>query len=125
MDIVPGIEKQKTIKVKRTFNLPIDTVWKAFTEPQSCRKWSSPLDYTCPDCTIDFKVGGKYRTSMVGKDGKKIWSTDTYKEIVQLKKIVYTDSFSNSKGDIVPSSDYKIQGEWPLELMITVEFEEV
>jgi len=116
-------EKQKSVFIKRTFNLPITTVWKAWTEAESFKKWWGPKEYTCPDCTIDFKVGGKYLASMQGEDGKKVWSAGTYKEIVPQKKIVYTDSFSDSKGNIVPGSEYKMP-EMPLETLVTLEFEE-
>ncbi|HKR04087.1 MAG TPA: SRPBCC domain-containing protein [Bacteroidia bacterium] len=118
-------EKQKTLSIKRTLNLPLNTVWKAWTEPESFKKWWGPKEYTCPDCTIDFKIGGKFLASMQGEDGKKIWSTGTYKEIIPQKKIVVTDSFADSTGNIVPASYYKMPGEWALELMVTVEFEEV
>jgi uncharacterized protein YndB with AHSA1/START domain len=35
-----------------------------------------------------------------------------------------TDSFSDEKGNVVPASHYGMQGEWPLELLVTVTFEE-
>lgn len=117
-------EKQETISIERTFNLPLNAVWKAWTEPEGFKKWWGPAEYTCPDCTIDFKVGGKYLNSMQGADGKKIWSTGRYKEIIPLEKIVYTDSFANNKGNVVPASYYKMPGEWVLELIVTLEFKE-
>ncbi len=118
-------EKQNTLSIKRTFGIPLKSAWKAFTEPDSMKKWWGPKEYTCTDCTIDFKVGGKFLASMQGADGKKIWSTGTYKEIVPLKKIVNTDSFADSNGNIVPASYYKMPGNWGPELQVTVEFEEV
>lgn len=115
--------ENKIISIKRTINLPLSMVWKAWTEPEFFKKWWGPNDYTCPHCTIDFKPGGKYLNSMRGPDGKEIWSTGVYQEIVFLKKIVYTDSFADSEGDVVPASDYNMPGEWPLELKVTLEFE--
>ncbi len=117
--------KKETISVKRTFDLPLVTVWKAWTEPESMKKWWGPEEYTCADCTIDFRVGGKFLASMQGEDGKKIWSTGTYKEIVPFEKIVNTDSFADEKGHIVPAAYYKMEGDWDLELQVTAEFEEV
>jgi uncharacterized protein YndB with AHSA1/START domain len=117
-------EKQKTISIERTFDLPVTRLWKAFTDAESFKKWWGPENYTCPYCTIDFKVGGKYLNSMQGQDGKEIWSTGTYKEIVLHKKIVYTDSFSDSKGNKVFASEYKMAGAWELELIVTLEFKE-
>lgn len=118
-------EKQKTISVKRTLNLPLTSVWKAFTEPESMKKWWGPEEYTCPDCAIDFNVGGKFLASMQGLDGNKIWSTGTYREIEVLKKIVNTDSFSDSNGNIVPASHYNMPGEWDPEALVTIELEAV
>jgi uncharacterized protein YndB with AHSA1/START domain len=117
--------ENKTLLIKRIVDLPLNTVWKAFSEEESWKKWWGPKDFTCPDCTIDFKEGGKYLTSMQGPDGKKIWSTGIFKEIIDHKKIVYSDSFADSKGIAVPASEYNMPGEWPMELTITVELEEV
>jgi uncharacterized protein YndB with AHSA1/START domain len=118
-------EKQKTVSILRTFNLPTATVWKAWSDPESCKKWWGPEDFTCPSCNIDFKTGGRYLISMKGPDGKEFWSTGIYKEIVPNKKIVWTDSFADSKGNVVPASYYDMPGDWPKELLVTVKFEEL
>ena len=118
-------EQHKTITIKRTFNLPLATVWKAWSEEEGLKKWWGPKEYTCPDCSIDFREGGKFLASMLGEDGKKIWSTGTYQEIIPMKKIVNTDSFADSEGNVVPASYYNMPGEWELALLVTVEFEEV
>jgi uncharacterized protein YndB with AHSA1/START domain len=114
----------KTISIDRTFDLPLATVWKAWSEPESFKKWWGPEQYTCPDCTIDFKVGGKCLASMQDSSGKKVWSLCAYKEIVAGKKIVYMDSFSDHKGNVVPSSEYDMP-DMPLEMQVTVELEEI
>jgi uncharacterized protein YndB with AHSA1/START domain len=117
-------EKQKTISLERTFSLPLDTVWKAWTEPEYFKKWWGPKEYTCPNCTIDFRIGGKVLAAMQGPDGKKVWSTGTYKEIIDHKKIVVTDSFADNEGNVVKASYYDMPGEWPKELLVTIQFEE-
>lgn len=115
---------QKTILMQRNLDLPLDTVWKAWTEPEMCKKWWGPKDYTCPSCTIDLRVGGKCIASMKGPDGKEIWSTGTYKEIVPEKRLVYADNFSDSKGNTISASEAGMPGNWPKDLPVTVEFEE-
>ena len=117
-------KKYKTITIERTFNLPLDIVWKAWTDEESFKKWWGPKEYTCSNCTIDFKEGGKYLNSMKAADGKELWSTGTYKEIIPQQKIVYTDSFADSEGNVVASSYYKMP-DMPMELVVTVSFEEV
>lgn len=116
---------KKTISIDRTFDLPLATVWKAWSDPESMKKWFSPEGYTCPSCSINFTVGGKFFNSMKAPDGKVTWSTGTYKEIVPMRKIVYSDSFADSEGNIVPASYYDMPGQWELQLPVTVEFEEV
>lgn len=115
---------QKPINITRTFNLPINKVWQAWTEPETCKKWWGPKDFTCPYCSIDLKVGGKYLSCMRSKEGKEFWSTGVYKEIIPYKKLVCSDSFSDDKGNVIPASDLKMPGNWPLELLITATFEE-
>ncbi len=116
-------EKKEIVAIKRTFDLPVTSIWKAFSNPESFKKWWGPEGYTCPDATIDFKVGGKLFASMQGEDGKKIWSTGTYKEIIALKKIVVSDNFADSSGNIVSASDYNMPGEWA-EGLVTIELKD-
>ena len=52
--------------------------------------------------------------------GEEFWSTGVYREIVPMERIVCTDSFADEKGNIVPASYYGMQGDWPLECLVTV-----
>jgi uncharacterized protein YndB with AHSA1/START domain len=62
-----------------------------------------------------------------GPDGvvRDFWGTGVYREIVPMEKIVSTDSFADADGNVVPASYYGMSGDFPLELLITVTFEEV
>lgn len=117
------IADQRIITIKRTFNLPLYKVWEAWTIPEVFIKWWGPAKYTCPYCTIDFKAGGKYLNAMRSPEGQDIWGTGTYKEIIPQKRIVYTDSFANSDGEIVPSTFYKMPA-MPLEVLVSLDFKE-
>ena len=116
--------KEKTINITRIFDLSPDKVWKAWTEAESAKKWWGPKDYTCPYSYIDLKEGGKYLNCMRSPEGIEYWSTGVYQEIIPYKKLVFTDSFSDEKGNIIPATDLKMPGNWPMELLITVKFEE-
>jgi len=110
--------------ITRIFDAPREHVWKAWTEPERFMRWWGPKNFTSPFCTIDFRVGGSYLTSMRSPEGQDFWTTGVYREIVPLKRIVYTDSFADEKGNVVPASHYGMNGDWPLELSVTVTFEE-
>ncbi len=115
---------EKTIVISRIFTCSLEKVWKAWTEPENIKKWWGPKHYTCPHFSIDFKVGGKYLACMKDKDHKEMWSTGIYKEIEDGRKIVFTDHFSDSKGNIISASEVGLPGNWPKELIITLEFDE-
>lgn len=117
--------KQKEIVIVKAFDLPVNLVWQAWTNPDNLKKWWGPNNFTCTYTAIDLKAGGKYLHCMRSKLGEKIWSTGTYLEIIPYKKLVFTDSFSNSKGHMIPASDLDLPGKWPMILMITLCFEEV
>jgi uncharacterized protein YndB with AHSA1/START domain len=115
---------QKELTLTRVFNLPVSKVWAAWTDPETCKKWWGPKDFTCPYSAIDLKVGGKYLSCMRSANGDEYWSTGTYKEIIPNKKLVLTDSFSDNKGNVIPASELNMPGEWPLELQVTITLEE-
>jgi uncharacterized protein YndB with AHSA1/START domain len=73
---------------------------------------------------MEARKGGKYLNCMRAPDGKEYWSTGVVNEFIPDKKLVITDSFSDSKGNIIPASEHGMPGEWPEELLITFELEE-
>jgi uncharacterized protein YndB with AHSA1/START domain len=110
--------------ITRVFDAPREAVWKAWTDSRHFMRWWGPKGYTAPACKIDLHVGGKYLFCMRSPEGQDYWSTGVYCDIVPMERIVLTDSFSDEKGNVVPASHYGMQGEWPLELLVTVTFEE-
>ncbi|PBQ31294.1 ATPase [Sphingobacteriaceae bacterium] len=113
---------RKTLSLEKTVNLPVSEVWKAWTNCELLHKWWGPKAYTCPHCEINLQIGGKYFISMKAKDGEEIYSTGIYKEIVPYKKLVMTDSFSDSSGNII-SAPAEMAGDWPEALLTTVELQ--
>lgn len=123
-----AVKPVEDLIISRVFDAPRGQVWKAWTEPGQIAKWWGPKNFTAPHITLDLRVGGKNLFCMrgAGPDGvvRDYWSTGVYREIVPLKKLVTTDSFADEKGNVVPASHYGMGGDWPLELLVTVTFEE-
>ena len=117
-------EKQKTILIARTFDMSLQRVWKAWSESESFKKWWGPKNYLCQHCSIDFKVGGRLLASMTDENGKESWSVGTYKVIIPHKKIVMTDNFSDSRGNILPPPA-DMRGEWADNQLIRLDFEDL
>lgn len=102
------------LTVMRTFNAPIEKVWKAWSDPKIFAKWYGPQSFTTPVCKIDFKVGGIHLWAMQSPDGNKYYSTGEYKEIIPMNKIVYTDTMCDENGNPQPG-----------ETLVTIIFEDL
>ena len=120
-----NMEDGHSVKITRVFNAPVESVWCRWTNPDDYMCWSGPMDYATPFASFDLRPGGKYLTSMRGPDGKDIWSTGTYKEIIEPNRLVMTDSFADEHGNIVPASYYGMGSEIPLEMEVEVTLEDL
>lgn len=124
-----AVMTERDIIITRVFDAPRELVWKAWTDPDSLKKWWGPKDFTAPHVSIDFRVGGRYLFCMRGPglDGvtRDFWTTGVYREIVPMERIVSTDSFADEKGNVVPASHYGMTGDWPMELTVELTFEEI
>jgi uncharacterized protein YndB with AHSA1/START domain len=115
----------KTITITRVFNAPRELVWKAWTEPERLKEWWGPKDWTAPSWDIDLRVGGKYLYCMRSPEGQDIWGTGILKKIDPMKELSFTDSFADKDGKVVAGSQYIPGEEFPMEMLVTVRFEDL
>lgn len=117
-------KNESDLIITREFDAPREHVWRAWTDPETVKRWWGPKGFTTPYCTIDLRPGGKYLSCMRSPDGQDYWSTGVYREIVEPERIVATDSFADEHGNVVPATHYGMSSNFPLEMLITVTFEE-
>jgi uncharacterized protein YndB with AHSA1/START domain len=110
--------------ITRIFDAPRELVWKEWTEPERFKQWWGPKGFTSPSAELDVRVGGNYLASMKSPEGLEVWSTGTYGEVREPERLTMSDSFADAMGNVVPASYYKMPGEFPLELQVTVTFQE-
>ncbi len=77
------------LRISRTFNAPIDIMWKVWTDPDHIANWWGPAGFTNTFEKMDFQEGGEWKFTMHGPDGKNYPNRNIFKEIVPLKKIVF------------------------------------
>ncbi len=118
-----GPAEKRALVITRIFDAPPAKVWKAWTEGEQVKRWWGPRDFTTPFCTIDLRLVGVFLYCMRSPEGKDYWATGRYREILPVKRIVYTDSFADEKGNVVPATYYGMSSEMPLEMLVTVTFE--
>ncbi len=115
----------REVVIQRVFDAPRELVWKAWTDPQHVMRWWGPKGFTAPSCRIDFREGGSYLYCMRSPEGQDYWSTGVYREIVLLERIVATDSFADEHGNVVPATHYGMSADVPIEMLVTVTFEDL
>ena len=112
------------LTIVRIFNAPRELVWRAWTQPEHLMHWWGPKGFTSPVSKIDLRVGGVYLNCMRSPEGSDFWSTGVFREVVMQERLVMTDSFADEKGNVVHASHYGFGEDFPLEMLITVMFEE-
>ena len=66
------------------------TVFEAWTTPDSIKQWWGPPPFTCPVAEIDLRVGGAYRLANLGRDGETIWISGTFTCVERPRELAYT-----------------------------------
>lgn len=113
------------VVITRTFQAPVEWVWKAWSDPEIIEEWWGARDHMSKYACMEFREGGKYFLDIVAPDGTVVWSTGTYEEIIPYKKIVCTESFADKDCNIIGGKEIGLPGKWPKKRYITIEFEEI
>ncbi|TGL62065.1 SRPBCC family protein [Leptospira sarikeiensis] len=77
------LQISKFIKAKR------EKVFEAWVQPELMKKWGCPKELTIGEIELDFRVGGKYRTTML-RDEETYIACGEYKEIIMNEKLVFS-----------------------------------
>lgn len=91
---------KRTLSIEKTFDVPVETVWEAWTKSEYIVKWWAPKGMDIKVIEHDFRVGGKWKYSMPMPDGSDFISEGKYKEIVPYKKIVTSADFKPMTEDV-------------------------
>jgi uncharacterized protein YndB with AHSA1/START domain len=78
-----------------TFNAPASVVFALWSRPEHLKRWMGPKDFTCPEASIDFRVGGSYRAMLKSDMQGENWFSGVYREIVPDKRLVFTFTWEN------------------------------
>jgi uncharacterized protein YndB with AHSA1/START domain len=91
---------KRTLTIERTFNAPVELVWKAWTDSNHIVKWWGPKGMDIEVVSHDFRVGGSWKYIMPMPDGSSFTSEGTYLEIIEQEKIVTTADMKPMTEDI-------------------------
>lgn len=85
--------ENRTVTIKRTFDVPVNVVWEAWTQPEHIAQWWGPKGMKLRIIEHDFRVGGHWKYSMDMPNGMEFLSEGVYSEIIEFQKIVTSADF--------------------------------
>lgn len=85
------INPQLDLVFERTTTLPIEKIWKAWTDPDTLMKWFCPRPWKVAEARLDLQAGGEFFTLMQSPEGQSFPNSGCYLEIIPNKKLVWTN----------------------------------
>jgi uncharacterized protein YndB with AHSA1/START domain len=114
------------VVIERTFDAPVDLIWKMWTDPEHFKAWYGPDGTTIPVAKMDVRVGGSRLVCMeVSPPGgpMQMWFTGEYREVVENERLVYTESMSDEHGNLAAHPE--MTGGHPVATEVRVELEDI
>ncbi len=113
-----GPQGDEPFMIQRVVDAPLSLVWQAWTAQEHLKAWFGPKGMPIFQCSLDFRVGGRFHYGMKAGDGA-MWGLWVFREIVPEDHFAFVSSFSDEAGGVTraPFSE-----EWPLESLSTVSF---
>jgi len=118
----------KQVEVTRTFNAPVEMVWKVWTEPELVKRWWGPKHFTSPVARLDFREGGKSIVSMLAPKemgGQEHYSVWEYTKIIPLEIIEFIQCLSDSEGNKIDPVKVGMPPDFPADIKTVVTFRAV
>lgn len=73
---------------QRNFDVAVDVLFKAFSQPEHLKEWWGPNDFTNTFYEFNFCNGGKWRFTMHGPDGKGYENESEFETVKENELIV-------------------------------------
>ncbi len=108
--------------VTRTFDAPVEQVWRAWSEPEYVKQWWGPHGFTAPVANMDFREGGTSLVCMSSPEFGDHYSTWHYLHIVRLERIEYVLHLSDEHGNEIDPAEVGMPPDFPQGIRNTVDF---
>ncbi|HEX9712750.1 MAG TPA: SRPBCC domain-containing protein [Actinomycetota bacterium] len=96
-----------SVVIERTFDAPIELVWRMWTDPDHFKAWYGPTGASVPVAKMDVRVGGARLVCMevdTPSGQMQMWLAGEFLEVVENRRLIYTESMSDEGGNVPPAS---------------------
>ncbi len=110
--------------IERTFDAPIEMVWKMWTEAEHFGSWYGPMGAKIPTAEMDVQVGGKRLICMAMETPNgpmEMWFTGSYTEVDPTTRLAYTDSLCDADGNVLGPEAMGMPAGHKMETQVVVE----
>ena len=111
----------RDFNITRTFAVPREQLFAAWTEQQHLKHWFGPQGFTIPVSHLNLVPNGAFHYCMRAANGVEMWGKWIFREIVSPERVVLVNTFSNKHGNI---TRHPYVAGWPLELLTILTFTE-
>ena len=81
-------EGERTQVTQRTIDAPRELVYSAFRDPEQLARWWGPDGFTNSFREFDLRVGGYWRFTMHGPDGRDYPNESCFLEVIENERVV-------------------------------------
>ena len=86
-----AIDERTSLTLSRIYDVPPEAVYAAWTDAEQMTRWMAPSDdFGHTTCSLDVRVGGRYRIAFRDPAGEVHSVGGTYREVVPNRRLVYT-----------------------------------
>jgi uncharacterized protein YndB with AHSA1/START domain len=98
----------RSITLSRSLRAPPEMVWKAWTDPDSFRRWMGPVGWDITDCTIDLRPGGEWSTTQRSPDGGLHPTGGRYLLVDRPHHLVFNWILADANGTVVMEAEHHL-----------------
>lgn len=123
-----GHGSENAVVIERTLDAPVELIWQMWTDPEHFAAWYGPDGASIPVARMDVRVGGIRLVSMqveTPRGAMTMWFTGEYLEVVQNKRLVYTESMSDEHGTVISPVEVGMPAGHPITTEIRVELDDL
>jgi uncharacterized protein YndB with AHSA1/START domain len=85
----------RELLLTRRFEAPRQLVYDALTTPELLVRWYGARGWNLVGCTVDLRVGGRYRFESRGPGDERMAQSGVYREVASPDRLVYTEVFDD------------------------------
>ena len=116
------------VEIERIVDAPLALVWQMWTDPEHFKAWYGPDGATIPVAKMDVRVGGTRLVCMevqTPNGPMRMWFTGEYREVIENKRLIYTESMSDENGHVSAPSDMGMPEGHPSTTEVRVELKDI